>query len=112
MAVALILAMIVGKTTAMGEVICNDAVAQLLPCGDFLKNKSAAPSADCCGAVQSLDKVAKLSPDYRKILCECFKNIANSFPINLVKAKQLPKICHASDNVKFDPDVNCDKLIK
>ncbi|KAI3466530.1 hypothetical protein Pfo_023193, partial [Paulownia fortunei] len=107
--VVVIPALIVGRATAMGEVLCNDAVSQLLPCGDFLENKAAAPSADCCGAVQSLDKIAKASPEYRKILCACFRDAADSSPINVAKAQQLPKLCNVTDSVKIGPNVNFDK---
>lgn len=101
---AAVLAMTVGGAAAID---CEDAVAQLLPCSDFLKNKTGTPSTVCCAAAQSLDKAAKASEDYRKMLCQCLKDIAISFPINVVKTKQLPKICRVSNNVKFDPNAEC-----
>lgn len=57
----------------------------------------------CCAAAQSLDKAAK---DYRKMLCQCLKDIAISFPINVVKTRQLPKICVFQTTSNLIPMLN------
>ncbi|KAK4421377.1 hypothetical protein Salat_2088200 [Sesamum alatum] len=110
LAVAVVLALVVGRATAGAEVTCDDAVAQLLPCSAFLKSTAARPSAACCGAVRSLDKLAKSSPASRKMLCECFKETASSFPVNLVRAAKLPKLCRVTNSIRLDPSLHCNRL--
>ncbi|KAL0407225.1 UNVERIFIED_CONTAM: hypothetical protein Slati_4036400 [Sesamum latifolium] len=110
LAVAVVLALVVGRATARAEAKCDDAVAQLLPCSAFLKSTAGRPSAGCCGAVRSLDKLAKSSPESRKMLCECFRDTASSFPVNLVRAAKLPKLCNVTSSIRLDPNLHCDKL--
>ncbi|KAL0328743.1 UNVERIFIED_CONTAM: hypothetical protein Scaly_2306900 [Sesamum calycinum] len=110
MAVAVVMALVVVRATASEEVKCYDAVMQLLPCGAFLKNTTARPRAACCGAVRSLDKLAKSSPESRKMLCECFKDTASSFPVNLVRAAKLPKLCNVTSSIRLDPNLHCNNL--
>ncbi|KAK4439377.1 hypothetical protein Salat_0272600 [Sesamum alatum] len=102
------LALVVGRGTA--EVQCSDAVSQLLPCEGFLLGGDTAPSAGCCVSVQSLANIAAASQSDRKALCQCFKDTAKTFPINLDNARQLPQLCHVNINVAIDPSVNCDSL--
>ncbi|XP_011087046.1 non-specific lipid-transfer protein-like [Sesamum indicum] len=110
LAVAVVLALVVGRATAGTEVKCDDAVAQLQPCGAFLKSTAARPNAAPPVAVRSLDKLAKSSPRSRKILCECFKETASSFPVNLVRAAKLPKLCNVTSSIRLDPNLHCNKL--
>ncbi|KAL0321096.1 UNVERIFIED_CONTAM: hypothetical protein Sradi_5371100 [Sesamum radiatum] len=110
LAVAVVLALVVGGATARAEVKCDDAISQLLPCSAFLKRTAAKPSAACCGAVRSLDKLAKSSPESHKMLCECFKDTASSFPVNLVRAAKLPKLCNVTTSMRLDPNLHCNKL--
>ncbi|PIN04813.1 hypothetical protein CDL12_22648 [Handroanthus impetiginosus] len=107
-AAVVILTLVIGRASATAEILCDDAVSRLLPCGNFLKSIAPVPSAACCSAVKSLDKIAVESPENRKVLCECFKDAANSFPINLVKARQLRKLCNAT-GVEIGPDINCNR---
>lgn len=109
-AAAVILALIVGRAAADAEVLCVDAYSQLLPCGDFLRDKAAAPNADCCAGVTYLDKNAKESPDIRRILCECTKE-NDDLPFKTPKGHQLLKLCKASDKLYFGPNVNCVDLM-
>ncbi|KAI3456493.1 hypothetical protein Pfo_013156, partial [Paulownia fortunei] len=102
------MALVVGQATA--EIPCNDAVSQVLPCEAYLLSGDTTPSAACCSAVQSLDKIAAASVGDRKAICECFKETAKSFPINLGKAQQLPRLCHVTIGVTVDPNVNCDRV--
>ncbi|KAL0290045.1 UNVERIFIED_CONTAM: hypothetical protein Sangu_2590700 [Sesamum angustifolium] len=101
------LAMVVGRGTA--EIQCTDAVTQLLPCEAFLLGGGTTPSAGCCAAVQSLDKIATASQDDRKAICQCFKDTARSFPVNQGNAQQLPQLCHVNVNVDIGPNVDCDR---
>ncbi|KAG8385773.1 hypothetical protein BUALT_Bualt03G0080100 [Buddleja alternifolia] len=69
-----IMAVVVGGATA--AIQCNDAVTQVLPCEAFLMSGDSAPSAACCSAAQSLDKIATASQGDRRAICECFKETA------------------------------------
>ncbi|CAA0826501.1 Non-specific lipid-transfer protein 8 [Striga hermonthica] len=91
------------------EIQCNDAVSQVLPCEAYLLSGEAQPNAACCAAVQSLDKMVMSSTGDRRAICQCFKGIANSLPVNLDKAQRLPNLCHVTVTVKIDPNVNCDR---
>ncbi|KAL7130344.1 hypothetical protein ABFS83_13G127500 [Erythranthe nasuta] len=108
-AVALVV-LVVGGDWAAAEIQCNDAVARVLPCEAFLLSGDSTPSAACCSAVQSLDQTATASAGDRRAICECFKDVAKSFPINLAKAQLLPELCHVTVGVKIDPDVDCTRI--
>ncbi|KAL3627441.1 hypothetical protein CASFOL_028804 [Castilleja foliolosa] len=96
---------------AKAEIQCSDALSKVLPCEAYLLSGAVGPSAECCSAVQSLSKMATASDGDRKALCQCFKQIANSMPVNLAKAQQLPDLCHVSiGGVKIDPNVDCNSI--
>ncbi|GFP98963.1 non-specific lipid-transfer protein [Phtheirospermum japonicum] len=107
---AVVLVGLVMDPRAKAEIQCSDALSQVLPCEAYLLSGAGAPSAACCSAVQSLSKMATASAGDRKALCQCFKQIASSLPVNLPKAQQLPDLCHVSiGGVKIDPNVDCDR---
>ncbi|KZV23254.1 non-specific lipid-transfer protein-like [Dorcoceras hygrometricum] len=96
-----------GRLTAVIQ--CNDAVAKMVPCETFLLSGDAAPSAACCSAVQSLDKIATTSPPDRKAICRCFKDTLSSFPVNFAKVQLLLKLCKVAERVEVDPNVDCNR---
>ncbi|XP_073148811.1 non-specific lipid-transfer protein-like [Henckelia pumila] len=99
----------VGRLTT-AEIQCNDALAHMVPCEMFLLSGDASPSSACCDAVQSLDKIATESPVDRRAICRCFKDTARSFPVDLAKAQQLPKLCKVAERVAIDPNVDCNRI--
>ncbi|KAL6562273.1 hypothetical protein OROGR_003280 [Orobanche gracilis] len=107
---AVIFTALVFGQPATAQIQCRDAISQVLPCEAYLLSGDATPSAACCRAVQSLGKIATASDGDRKAICQCFKEIASSLPVNLAKAQQLPSLCHVTIGVKIDPNVNCDSI--
>ncbi|XP_075481326.1 non-specific lipid-transfer protein-like [Primulina tabacum] len=106
-ALVALISVMVGRLTA--EIQCNDVVARVVPCETFLLSGDARPSAACCRAVRSLDKIATKSHADRKAICRCFKDTARSFPVNLAKAQQLLKLCKVAERVAIDPNVDCNR---
>ncbi|PIN09306.1 hypothetical protein CDL12_18110 [Handroanthus impetiginosus] len=96
---------------SMAEIQCSDAVTDLLPCEPFLLSGDPVPNAACCGGVQTLDRIAQASRDDKRAICECFKEVAKSFPVNFDKAKALPQLCHVTVDVAIDPNVNCTRYL-
>ncbi|KAL8469044.1 hypothetical protein ACS0TY_032034 [Phlomoides rotata] len=107
LAAVVLISLLVGGATA--EIQCSDAASKLLPCQSFLLSGATAPSGACCTAVQSLETSA--TPADRKAICQCFKGLAKSLPINIAKAQQIPKFCHVNIGVAIDPNIDCNRLL-
>ncbi|XP_051125634.1 non-specific lipid-transfer protein-like [Andrographis paniculata] len=107
-AMAVLAAMLIASCDAV--IRCNDAVTQVIPCESFLLGQATAPTSVCCNAVKNLDSVASASQPDRKAICECFKQTARSFPVNLPKAQQLPQLCQVNIPVGIDPSVDCNTI--
>lgn len=99
-----------GVGTTEGAISCNQVVSSLIPCAGYLIGNAATPAAACCPAVKGLDAQVKTTPD-RQAVCNCIKNQANSFGVNLGKAGNLPGLCKVTDlNVPITPNVDCSKV--
>ncbi|KAL2495451.1 Non-specific lipid-transfer protein 8 [Forsythia ovata] len=96
---------------ANGVIQCKDAVSKVVPCETFLLSGDSTPSVECCTSAQALDKIAMASQPDRKAICECFKDTAKSFPVNLEKARKLPDLCKLNIKVVIDPNIDCDRYI-
>ncbi|KAL0442969.1 UNVERIFIED_CONTAM: hypothetical protein Slati_2019600 [Sesamum latifolium] len=71
--------MVMSRGTA--EIQCTDAVTQLLPCEAFLLGGGTTPSAGCCAAVQSLDKIATASQGDRKAYASVSRTLPGLSPL-------------------------------
>lgn len=107
--VAVVFLAVVASHRANGVIQCNDAVSKVVPCETYLLSGDITPSVACCTAVQDLDKIAMASQPDRKAICECFKETAKSFPVNLEKAQKLPDLCKVNIKVTINPNVDCDR---
>ncbi|KAG7963070.1 hypothetical protein I3843_09G099600 [Carya illinoinensis] len=86
---------------------CPEALMILLPCKPFVEGAgSDSPGLLCCLGVQKLTQEAS-TPETRRAVCQCVKNAAQEFHIDLGKAKQIPQLCHINDPIPIDPEVDC-----
>ncbi|XAR57748.1 hypothetical protein NMG60_11026000 [Bertholletia excelsa] len=103
----LVLLLLVANPTR--AVTCSDAAQDLLPCLGYLTSGVPVPPDQCCTGAKSLNQIAAASAADRKVLCECLKSAAKSFPVDLKKAKQLPELCNFTPVLPIDPNVDCNK---
>ncbi|XP_057764951.1 non-specific lipid-transfer protein 1-like [Salvia miltiorrhiza] len=106
--VVMALALLVGR--AMAAIRCGEAVSKVLPCQGFLVSGVTAPSAACCGAVQSLEKMERASSGDRQAICKCFKGLYRAFPVNITKAQLIPQLCNVTIAIAVTPDIDCDRI--
>ncbi|KAL3820774.1 hypothetical protein ACJIZ3_006679 [Penstemon smallii] len=101
LAVAMLLALVVNNNyhRATAEIQCGEAVTEVLPCESYLLSGAPTPSVSCCSGLQSLDKSATASQE-----------TARSFPINMAKIQELPKLCNITLNFPIKPDIDCDSF--
>ncbi|KAK3036961.1 hypothetical protein RJ639_030926 [Escallonia herrerae] len=88
---------------------CNDAMQRILACQTFVMGGATRPSAQCCAGAQYLDSIAAASQPDRQAICECFKSAAQSLPVNVGKARELPELCNLDSGITIDPNVDCSK---
>ncbi|KAG6419012.1 hypothetical protein SASPL_121220 [Salvia splendens] len=105
---AVIMALVVWRATA--AIRCGDAVSKVLPCQSFMLSGEEAPSATCCSAVQSLEKLERESSDDRQAICKCFKGLYRLFPVNITKAQLIPQLCNVTISIAVTPNIDCDRI--
>ncbi|XP_047152719.1 non-specific lipid-transfer protein A-like [Vigna umbellata] len=99
-----------GKESSKG-LTCEQEVALVQPCVDYLTKKTEAPSTSCC---DGLKKIISSSPTKKEkqAACKCLKKAASEIP-NLCKqrANNLCKECKIKVDNFIPNDLDCEKIV-
>ncbi|KAL5724182.1 hypothetical protein ACHQM5_007474 [Ranunculus cassubicifolius] len=78
----------------------------MTPCTSFVIGSEPTPSAECCDGARQLKQMTQ-DKESRQTVCQCFKDIAKTVPVNPEKAKMIPSLCNIDLTIPFDPNVDC-----
>ncbi|KAH6832842.1 hypothetical protein C2S53_014353 [Perilla frutescens var. hirtella] len=106
--VGMIMVVVLAAARHTNAVSCAQAVAMLLPCKDYLTQKSSSLAPPCCQAASQLNGMVHSKPDLRNI-CDCLKQAAAALHVIVDRAKSLPQMCHIQVPVPIDPNVDCSR---
>jgi len=104
-----VLVLTVAATKTPMALTCEQTKSLVMPCLDFLTNKTNAPSSPCC---QGLNKLIVSTPTKEEKLaaCKCLKEAASHIPnFNDDKANNLPKVCNINVDYPISKDFDCEK---
>ncbi|KAK2992220.1 hypothetical protein RJ640_005707 [Escallonia rubra] len=105
--VTLVVLALITTSPTNAVIQCNDAIGRIIECRPFVTGEATTPSAECCAGAKDLDKIAAASQPDRQAICECFKSAAQSLPVNIAKARELPDLCDLNSGITIDPDIDC-----
>ncbi|KAM5585010.1 non-specific lipid-transfer protein 1 [Rosa sericea] len=110
LAFALAMTIVLNAPPTNGDISCQEALCDLIPCQPYLESSGPpTPTVRCCIGVRNVNANATTT-EIRRGLCECFKKAAASMPIDPQKLMKLPEFCQVSVPVTLDPKVDCSKI--
>ncbi|GAA0166059.1 hypothetical protein LIER_21541 [Lithospermum erythrorhizon] len=96
------------KNLVKEAVDCNDMISKVTPCYDFLQRKIPEPSSACCTSIASFADLIKASKVDQKAACECLKEAADKYHVDLIKVIDLTQECHLIPSFLGDTGTNID----
>ncbi|GAB2224810.1 hypothetical protein Droror1_Dr00005587 [Drosera rotundifolia] len=104
------LLIIMGTVRNTEAIPCQEAVAFIAPCINYLKGGIPGwPNPFCCSACHRLQGLVTSVED-KKETCKCFKRAAPSVGVKADRAKLLPEVCQVGLGFAITPDIDCDKI--
>ncbi|CAJ1971284.1 unnamed protein product [Sphenostylis stenocarpa] len=89
---------------------CQKAKKSLMPCLDFVTDKTDSPSLACCKGLGEVKASAPTKVDLRAA-CKCVQEGATHVPnMDYDKAQQLPKLCKVDIGFPITKDFDCSKI--
>ncbi|EOA22550.1 hypothetical protein CARUB_v10003210mg [Capsella rubella] len=89
------------------SITCPDVMDTLMSCMTYITGtKDSYPTPDCCTSLRTIYHRIPTTQD-RQVFCECLENDVKSMNIDIEKLISVPKLCHVSLPVTFDPTIDC-----
>ncbi|KAJ3704505.1 hypothetical protein LUZ61_008210 [Rhynchospora tenuis] len=94
---------------AIAAVSCDQVRSAIAPCLSYVSTNRGNPSDRCCEGVRNLNELAA-TPEDRRAVCTCLKNIVAGTPLNDDAVANLPAKCGVQLPYTISPSTDCSSV--